>query len=284
MNISISKTGAHQKAIETKKELKPWIRRFGRFGYMVKGIVYAMIGILAVMAALGLGGKTTGTSGMFQSLAGIPVGEWLLWLIGIGLIGYIIWKVIEVIKDPGNKGHDAKGLISRAGCLVSAIIYGSISFNAIKIAIHAGSAGGDASEQTISAKLLTQPFGQWIVGLVGTIIIGYGVYEIRNGYKEKFMKKFEVSKMNQHERRIARNSGKIGLIARGIVLSMVGFFFIQTAITANPKQAKGLGGSLSELAQQPYGQWLLGIVGIGFILYGVYGVSRGRYEHMSFGK
>ncbi|WML47207.1 DUF1206 domain-containing protein [Neobacillus sp. PS3-34] len=283
MTMSISKSGAKQKVVKANRKMKPWIRRFGRFGMMAKGIVFSFIGILAVMAALGLGGKTTGTKGVFYSLAGIPFGEGLLLIIGIGLVGYIVWQLIKAIKDPEDKGHDMKGIVTRSGYFISAIIYSSLSFNAIKVALHAGSAGGSGSEKTLSAKMLSYPLGQWIVGLVGVVIIIYGLSEIVSGYKEKFMRKFNVGKMSQHERRIARNSGKIGLISRGIVLSMVGSFFIQTAITANPNHTKGLGGALSELAKQPYGQWLLGIVGFGLILYGLYGVIKGRYEYTSFG-
>jgi hypothetical protein len=279
-----AKAGAKQKANQAGRETKPWIRRFGRFGYMAKGSVYFLIGILAVMAAVGAGGKTTGTSGMLQTVASKPFGEILLWLIGIGLIGYVIWEIIKVIKDPENKGTDAKGIITRAGYAVSSIVYGAMALKAISVAMNASSGGGGGSEKTISAKLLAQPFGQWVIGLVGIIIIGYGVYELYTGYSEKFMNKFKVSEMNQHEKKIARKSGKVGLCARGLVLSMIGYFFIQTAITANPEQSKGIDGALAELASQPFGQWLLGIVAAGLMLYGIYEVIRGRYEHMSFGK
>lgn len=278
-----AKAGAKQKTNQAGNETKPWIRRLGRFGYMAKGTVYFLIGLLALMAALGLGGKMTGTSGMLETVAGKPFGEILLWAIGIGLIGYVIWEVIKAILDPENKGTDAKGLLTRVGYGVSAIIYGGIAFKAISIAMHASSGGGGGSEKTISAKLLAQPFGQWIIGLVGMIIIGYGVYELYNGYTERFMNKFRVSEMNQHEKKIARKSGKMGLIARGAVLAMIGYFFIQTAITANPEQSKGIDGALAELASKPYGQWLLGIAAAGLMLYGIYEVIRGRYEHMSFG-
>jgi hypothetical protein len=278
-----AKADAKQKANQAKQETKPWIRRLGRYGYMAQGTVYFLIGILALLAALGLGGKMTGTSGMLETVAGKPFGEVLLWLIGIGLIGYVIWEIIKVIKDPENKGTDAKGLLTRAGYAVSAIIYGAIGFKAISIAMHASSGGGGGSEKTISAKLLAQPFGQWIIGLVGIIIIGYGVYELYNGYSERFMNRFRVSEMDLHERKIAGKSGKMGMIARGAVLAMIGYFFIQTAITANPEQSKGIDGALAELASKPYGQWLLGIAAAGLMLYGIYGVIRGRYEHMSFG-
>lgn len=268
---------------EAKEEIKPWIRRLARFGYMAKGVVYILIGVLALMAALGIGGKTTGTTGMLRSLAGIPFGNMLLWIIGIGLVFYICWVLIKAIKDPKNEGTDTKGLIARTGYFISGLIYGALAWNAFKIAGNAGSSSG-GSQQTMSAKLLSQPFGQWIIGAVGLIIIGYGLYELHGGITKKFLNKFRVGEMDRHEKKIASKSGTIGLAARGVVLGLIGYFFIQTAMTANPDKAKGLDGALSEVAQKPFGQWLLGLTALGLVLYGIYQITRGRFEHMSFGK
>lgn len=276
-------TQAKATSEKAKEEIKPWIRRIGRFGYMSKGVVYALVGILTFMAAIGVGGKMTGTSGMFRTVASVPFGEFLLWVIGIGVIGYIIWSFIKAIKDPHNKGKDAKGILTRFAYGVSGLIYTGLAVNAIQIAMHSGSGGGNTN-QTISAMLLGQPFGRFMVGALGLIVIGYGIKEFYLGFTENFMSKFQTPEMDQHERKIARNAGKMGLMARGIVLAMIGFFFTQTAWTADPSETKGLDGALSELAQQPYGSYLLGAVAIGFILYGIYQMARGRYQHMSFGK
>ncbi|MEH7442081.1 DUF1206 domain-containing protein [Bacillus sp. JJ1122] len=269
---------------EKLREAKPWVRRFGRLGYWAKGLVYVMVGVLAALAAIGPSGDTTGTSGALQSLAEMPFGEVALWFIGFGLIGYILWNFIKAIKDPENEGNNAKGLIKRSGSFISGLIYTSLAFGAIQLATHTGNAGSDNSHKTISAKLMGQPFGVWLIGLVGAIIIGYGLYELYSGAKEKFMSKFKTYEMNDQERKIAQLSGKIGLVSRGIVLSMVGFFFIRTAYTHNPNESKGFGGALTELASQPFGQILLAIVAVGLILYGVYQIIRGRYQHMNFGK
>ncbi len=268
---------------EKIREVKPWVRRFARLGYVAKGIVYGMVGLLAALAAFGPKGDTTGTSGALHSIAAMPFGEIALWIIGIGLIGYILWDFIKAIKDPENEGSDAKGLIKRTGYFISGLIYTNLAFGAIKLASNTGTAGSGNSEKTISAKLMEQPFGVWLIGLVGAIIIGYGVHELYTGLKEKFLSKFKNYEMNDKERKIARLSGKIGLISRGIVLSMVGFFFIRTAYTQNPEESKGLGGALTELANKPFGQFLLAIVAIGLVLYGIYLIIKGRYQHMNFG-
>ncbi|AJD89947.1 hypothetical protein JMA_06300 [Jeotgalibacillus malaysiensis] len=272
------------KSNDTSEEVKPWVRRMGRFGYMSKGAVYGIVGILALLAALGVGGgETTDTSGAMQQVATLPFGEILLWIVGIGLFFYVMWELVRAIFDPQHKGTDAKGIFTRIAYAVSGIIYAGLAISALQIAMNARNGGGN-SEQTISAMLLGQPFGQWLVGILGAGVIIYGLYNIYTGYKEKFMSKLIINDMSQSEKKLARKSGKIGLIARGVVLSMVGFFFVQTAITANPDESKGLDGALGEIASQPYGQVLLGLAAVGLILYAVYEIIRGRYARMNFGK
>ncbi|WP_404407281.1 DUF1206 domain-containing protein [Jeotgalibacillus malaysiensis] len=272
------------KSNEASEEVKPWVRRMGRFGYMSKGAVYGIVGILALLAALGVGGgETTDTSGAMQQVASLPFGEILLWIVGIGLFFYVLWEIVRAIFDPQRKGNDAKGIATRLAYAVSGVIYAGLALSAIQIAMNARSGGGN-SEQTISAMLLGQPFGQWLVGILGAGVIVFGLYNIYTGYKEKFMSKLIIKDMSESEKKLARKSGKIGLIARGVVLSMVGFFFIQTAMSANPDESKGLDGALGEIASQAYGQVLLGLAALGLILYAVYEIIRGRYARMNFGK
>lgn len=266
------------------EETKPWIRRFSRVGYMTKGIVYMIIGILALLAAFGPGGETTGTTGAVEQISTMPFGKLLLWIIGIGLIGYIVWNLIKAFKDPQHEGNGGKGMIKRIGYFVSAVIYGNLAFAAIRLAMRKKSASGGESEKEISARLMEQPFGVWLVGLIGVIIMIYGIYEIQSGARLKFLEQLKTHEMNDKELHTAKQAGRTGLVARGIVLTMIGFFFLRTAWTHNPDQSKGIGGAFDELASQPYGMFLLAIVAAGFILYGIYQVIRGRYERMNYGR
>ncbi|EDL66239.1 DUF1206 domain-containing protein [Bacillus sp. SG-1] len=269
-----AKKGAH--------EAKPWVKGLGRMGYLAKGSVYVLIGVLAFMAAIGAGGKTTGTDGALASIASQPFGEILLWVLAVGLAGYVLWKIVEAITDPQNKGHDAKGILVRIGFLFSAIVYAGLAAKAVQIATNAGSSGGGSSRQTITAQVLAQPFGQWMVGIAGAAVIGYGIYEIYKGYSEKFADSFQRSKMDKKEYQLGKKTGKAGLMARGVVFCITGYFLIQTAITTNPNKAKGLDAALSEIAQQPFGQWMLGFVAIGLAAYGVFQILKGKNKNMAF--
>ena len=259
-----------------------WVERLGRFGYVSKGVVYGIVGLLAAQAAFGRGGKTTDTQGALQTIVNQPFGKFLLALVAIGLIGYVIWRFVQAIKDPENKGNDAKGLAVRIGYAVNGLIYASLALSAVKIVMGTGG-GKNSSDSTedSTARLLSQPFGQWLVGTVGAIVMGVGFYEFYQAYTAKFCRNFKLNEMSDTEKTWATHLGRFGLAAKGVVYSIIGFFLIQAARQSKSKQVRGLEGALDSLARQPYGRWLLGIVAIGLIAYGVYYIVQARYRRIN---
>ncbi|WP_347550927.1 DUF1206 domain-containing protein [Pseudalkalibacillus hwajinpoensis] len=274
-------TAAKHKARQATNDVKPWIRGLARMGYAAKGVVYLIIGILSFQAAFGPGGKTTDSKGAFVTIAGKPFGEVLLWLLIVGLIGYALWKAIQAIKDPDNYGSDTKGIVIRIGLFGAGVVHLFLAYNAFSIITRAGSSSS-GSNQSMSAKLLGQPFGQWVIGFIGLCFIGFGVYQVIRAYKKSFMKQLKQYEMHEKEEWWGKRAGQIGLSARGVVFAMMGVFFIQTAVTAKPDKTKGLDGALSELAQQPHGAILLGLVAIGFIAYGIFMFVKGKNKRMNF--
>ncbi|MFD1018388.1 DUF1206 domain-containing protein [Thalassobacillus hwangdonensis] len=265
----------------TSHELKGGIKKMARAGYITKGVMYILIGALSFMAAAGIGGKVTGSSGAFASVAAMPLGEIMLYIVAAGLSFYAIWKLIQALIDPENNGTGKKGLGKRAGFLISFVIHIGIAYKAVTIAMHAGSSGG-GQKQTMIAKVLQQPFGQFVIGAVGLGIIGYGIYQLYRAKQGTYMERFKTGGMSMKEKKMVRISGKLGLFARGIVFSIIGYFFIQMAMTASSSNATGVDAALGEIAQQPYGKVLLIIVAAGLILYGIYQVLTGKNKHMMF--
>ncbi|MEC4986883.1 MAG: DUF1206 domain-containing protein [Oscillatoria sp. PMC 1068.18] len=258
-----------------------WVEKLARFGYAAKGVVYAIVGVLAVMAAFSVGGKTTDTKGALETIAGQPFGKFLLVLVAIGLFGYVIWRFVEAIKDPDNKGTDAKGIIARIGYFGSGLIYAGLAFNAALLAMGSSKGGSNGdSTQDWTAKLLEQPFGRWLVGVAGAIAIGVGFYLIYKGYSVKFRKKLNLSELSSEQEKWAVRISRFGLAAKGLVVSMVGFFILQAAYQYDPSKARGLDGALQTLAQQPFGKLLLGIVALGLVAYGIYMWVEARYRRI----
>lgn len=259
-----------------------WVERLARLGYAAKGVVYAIVGVLAVQAAFGQGGKTTDTEGALSTIAAQPFGKFLLVLLTLGLIGYVMWRFVQAVRDPEHKGDDAQGLARRAGYGISGLIYAGLALEAIRlIAGSGGGGGGSSSAQDWTARLLSQPFGQWLVGLVGAFIIGLGFNQFYEAYKAKFRKQMKLHQMSATEETWATRIGKLGEAARGVVFVMTGFFLIQAARQSNPSEARGLDGALQSLARQPYGPWLLAIVAIGLIAYGIHQGVQARYRRIN---
>ncbi len=254
-----------------------WVERLARLGYLAKGIVYAIVGVLAVQAAFGAGGQTTDTKGALGAIAAQPFGKFLLALLTVGLIGYVVWRFVQAVQDPEHKGDDAKGWATRLGYAVSGLIYASLAFTAIGLIRGSGGGGGGNSEQDWTARLLAQPFGQWLVGLVGAFVIGLGFYQLYQAYKAKFRKQMKLQEMSPTEETWATRIGRFGLGARGVVFCIIGFFLLQAARQSDASQVRGLDGALQSLAQQPYGPWLLGIVALGLIAYGIHMAVQARY-------
>jgi len=254
-----------------------WVERLARLGYLAKGIVYAIVGVLAVQAAFGAGGQTTDTKGALSAIAAQPFGKFLLALLTVGLIGYVVWRFVQAVQDPEHKGDDAKGWATRLGYAVSGLIYASLAFTAIGLIRGSGGGGGGNSEQDWTARLLAQPFGQWLVGLVGAFVIGLGFYQLYQAYKAKFRKQMKLQEMSPTEETWATRIGRFGLGARGVVFCIIGFFLLQAARQSDASQVRGLDGVLQSLAQQPYGPWLLGIVALGLVAYGIHMAVQARY-------
>lgn len=258
----------------------PWVERLARFGIASKGIVYAIAGVLATQAAFGAGGKITDTEGALQTILTQPFGKFLLSAIAIGLIGYVLWRFVQAITDPENKGSDLKGIVQRIGYAINGIVYAGLALTAVKLALGSSGGGGGNSTQDWTARLLAQPFGQWLVGMLGAFTLGMGLYQLYQAYRAKFRGELKWQEMSDRERTWATRLGRFGLAARGIVFGVTGFFFIQAARQSDAKEVRGLGGVLVAIAQQPYGPILLGLVALGLVAYGLYMAVQARYRRV----
>jgi Domain of Unknown Function (DUF1206) len=259
----------------------PWVEPLARLGYAARGAVYSLVGILAIQTAFGArGNQQTDTRSALQWVAEQSTA--LLWLLALGLFGYALWRVVQGVLDPENKGSDPKGLAVRAGMVVSGLIYGGLAMAAVRMASGSGDASGGSGggTQGFTADLMTKPFGRWLVAIAGIAVIISGLTQIRDGWTEKFRKHLKEQEMDPTEQRLAVRTGKLGLIARGIVFLLSGWFLIRAALQFNPAEARGLGGALETLASQPAGSWLLGLVALGLIAFGAYSILLARYRRI----
>lgn len=260
------------------REASPWIVRLGRFGYAAKGAVYVIVGALAAQAARGVGGATTDPRGALGWIIQAPYGRFLLVAVAIGLVGYAFWCVVQGILDAEGKGTDAKGILTRGAFVFTGVVAAGLALSAVRL-VRGAPGGGDAT-QDWTAWLLSQPFGQWLVGIAGVMVIGSGLYHLYKAYSANFREDLKLGEMTRAEATWTTRIGRLGFAANGIAVGIIGGFLVFAAVQAQSQQARGLGGALEALARQPFGPWLLGLVAVGLIAYGVFMLIEARYRRM----
>lgn len=257
-----------------------WIRAMGRVGCVAKGVVYAVVGLLAVQVAAGNGGDTEGAKGAIRAIGSQPFGRTMLGVLAAGLIGYALWRFVQAAKDTEMKGSDAKGIIVRIGFAISGAIYLSLALFTGRGALRIGSgSGGDSdSQREYSAWLLSESWGIWVLGAIGAIVIGVGLAQLYMAYRASFMKYYDRSRMDTTLLERAKRLGQAGLTARSVTFAIIGWFLIRAAWTANAGETKDLEEALALIAEQPHGKVLLGIVAIGMIAYAAHCILQGVYR------
>lgn len=259
----------------------PWVSGLGRLGLACKGAVYLLIGILALQAALGLGGETTDPQGVLTRILETPIGKPLLGVVAAGLIGYVVWRLVQAVLDTEAKGTGPRGLWARGGYVVSAIIHTFLAVSALGLLRGLGGGeGGDQSVQDRTAQLMAQPFGPALVALVGFGLLAAAAFQLYRAYSADFNEKLRLGELSPKKQQFAVRTGRLGHAARGVTFGIMGLFLLVAALRQEPGEARGLAGSLGTLAQQPYGPLLLGVVAAGLGAYGLYMFVEARYRRM----
>ncbi|WP_224240776.1 DUF1206 domain-containing protein [Hyalangium gracile] len=254
-----------------------WVERCARLGFTAQGVVYTLIGTLALQLALGeSGGRTTDARGALERIAEQPFGVFLLALLTVGLVSFVAWRWVQAILDPEHEGTDGKALVKRAGWFISGAIYAGLAVSAVHRILGREDSGGH-SARSWTAKLLSQPLGQVLVAIVGGIVIGYAVKELHSAYTKRFSRKLDLQRLTTRHSDTVIQLCRFGLAARGGVFLLMGGFLLSAALHSDAREAKGLGEALATLARQPHGAVLLGIAAAGLLAYALYLFIVARY-------
>jgi len=247
-----------------------------RAGFVARGLIYGIIGVLALRLAVGHGGRTTNQQGALHTVANQPLGKALLTLLAIGLGGYALWRFARAAIGHGPEGTDSK--LDRVTALASGIVYASFCIAAVRILT--GSKGSSSTPKTASRDVFGWPAGIWIVGAAGLIVIGVGLYQGYRGISRDFLKDSKTEQMSPRTKRWISRLGLIGHLSRMVVFTLVGVFLVKAAVDYNPRAAIGLDGALAKLQHNSLGPLLLGVVALGLIAFALYSFSDARYRRI----
>jgi hypothetical protein len=255
-----------------------WVERAGRVGYVAKGVLYLLIGLIAIQVPLGLEDSPEDRQGAFRGVAQQPFGEVLLLVLAAGLAGYALWRLAQAIFDTEDDGTDPKGLAKRLSYLARGALYAFFAFSAFALVAGLGSSGGNEQEE--AATVFELPFGRWIVGAIGAGFLVAGAY---NGYRSltnDFRKHLREHELSPKVRGWVIVLGVVGHAARGVVFALIGLFLVRAAWQYDPNEAKGIDGALLKVAEAPYGPALLSAVAAGLIAYGAFCLVQSRYREV----
>lgn len=251
--------------------------RLARSGFVARGVIYGIIGILALKLALGDGGRATNQQGALRTIAHQPFGRALVAAAAVGLAGYAIWRLIRAALGHGPEAGDST--TDRVAAVASGVAYVILCVTAVKILLGAPTAGaGHASKP--AAGVLGWPGGPWIVGAAGAIVLGVGLYQGWKGLSQDFLDDSKTERMPTAGRHAFTVLGVVGHLARMIAFGLVGWFLIRAAIDYDPGKAVGLDGALARLGHAQYGPLALGVVAAGLIAFGLYSVVDARYRRL----
>jgi hypothetical protein len=258
----------------------PLLELLERAGYVARGALYAVMGLLALVVAFGAGGgQTTDLTGSLVFLISNPFGKLVLIAFAIGLAAYSLWGFVRAVYDPLHRGSDASGYMARVGFVTSAVSYAAIVFFALQVLAGSGGPAGDSTQKSI-ASVLTHPAGGLLTILIGLVAVGVGVGQFVEAYRATFKKDLKAAEMTARERDLVVKLGRFGMLARGVAFLIIGWFVIQAGIHHDPAQAQGFGGAFSFLLSQPFGHWLLGIIALGFVALGLHSFACARWVRL----
>ncbi|MDQ3234666.1 MAG: DUF1206 domain-containing protein [Pseudobdellovibrionaceae bacterium] len=257
------------------------VRVMFRLGYAAKGLVFLIIGVLALMTTLGQGGQLSDPADALKFINRQPFGQFLLLLMGVSLLGFVAWRAAQAIFNVEHKPQTGMNTLKRVGYAISGLTYLSLAVIAIRGFMDGRVQNKGEQSMALTAKALEWPGGPALVMLAGAIIIGVGVYHAYLGLTKRFMKNYEQGQMNAKEHEIIEKAGMIGLPARGFTFGIIGYFFIQAGMHANASETKNTKGVMSHILGLPFGEIILQVIAAGFICYAIYCFAAARFKRFA---
>src|ERR1700722_16017317 len=245
-----------------------------RAGLTARGVIYILVGWVALLVALGQSSREADQQGALQLLADKPYGLVSLCVLGVGFAAYALWRLGEAAFGvTGERNGAGPRLIS----LVRAVIYAGFAY--LTFTVISGSQHSQSrQQQDITATVMRHAEGRWLVGIAGLIVVVIGVGLVSQGARRKFMKYLRTSQMSPRTRRVVRVLGMIGTIARGLVFALAGGLVIDAAITHKASESGGIDKALLTLRNQPFGEVLMLVAALGLAVFGIYGLCEARWR------
>jgi len=251
-----------------------------RVGYGARGFVYLSVGVLTLLAAADLIGDAVGTKGAIAWMAQRPFGRLWLLLLGLGLVAFVMWRVLQAVFDADHEGTSRHAIGTRMSQGFSAMSYALLAFNTFALLHHTpGDPAADdvARSHEQAAKVLALPYGNWILAAAGLTLLGIGVVNVSRSWREDFTEYLACSPRTC--RRLAPLA-RAGCVARGMAYVPLAILIILAGLKSRASEVTSLGSALEAVERQPAGPWVLVLVALGFIAFGTFSFIEARFRRI----
>lgn len=271
------RTGRHVQ----RATANPWFERAARLGYVVRGLLYASMGILAMGVAVAAGGDTRDQAGTIDLVGGNLFGRIVLIGVIVALAAYSLWGFIRAVYDPLGRGDGPTGIAARIGFAWSGLNYGALAVFSMGVLVGTMKPNPSDSVQKIVAVVLSHPGGGVIIVVAGCIGIIAGLGQFVDAYRAGFRKDLKRTTMTAPERAVVDSLGRYGMFARGVIFTLVGFFILEAGLHHDAASAHGFAVAFQAIARAPLGRILLAVVALGFIALGMHSLANARWVRMA---
>jgi len=247
---------------------------FARLGLVARGIAYIVVGVIAVMVAFGVARHEPDRAGAIEAIATKPFGYLLLWILVIGFLGLAVWRFVQAAVKRLNltEGHRVRALVYGIG-------YAIAFFSTLMFVMHGTRpASGDASARDYTAHVLSLDGGRVIVAIAGLVLVALGIIMAVRGFAAEFTRYLRMGWMSRGTQDTVVRLGQAGYVARGAIVAGIGIAAIDAAIAYSAAKAKGVDGVLRSFAQTDFGPWLLILVALGLIAFGILSFFEAKWR------
>ncbi|SDU15633.1 DUF1206 domain-containing protein [Amycolatopsis keratiniphila] len=190
-----------------------------RGGLVCYAVVHLLVAWLAAQVALGDHARAD-KAGALQIVVA-EGGAWLLWLIAAGLAVLAMWQLGEAIT-----GHrhvkTRRRTVRRFVSGIEVVLYGLVSYSAVKIAL----AGADDGQSSLVAGILAESYGPALVAVAGVAVVAVAVFLAQRGLRKTFVRELDFGGAAGTARTLTIRLGQIGWIALSAAYGTIGVLTI----------------------------------------------------------
>jgi len=248
--------------------------RLARLGLVCRGVLYLLIGLLALRISFGSGSEEADESGAIATLAGTPFGSVTLWLMLVGFAALAVWQLMEAAVGSGDTG-------ARAEAAARTAFYGVlVAILANLLLAGDGPESSDQHAKDLTAKALGFPAGQLLVTAAGLGLLSLGLYWLYQCLTRRFREDLHTGRMSPRTRSVVTALGVVGYATRGVIAGLAAVFLVRAAIEYEPDRARGLDATLRSFADTAAGPWLLTVIALGLLLFAAYCMAEARWRRV----